>query len=165
MACKKPNQPNNTTNTTSATTESSNTISTVAKTRTAYGKVDADFLAKSKSAKPYLMITDSLWLFFVAIDPFQDKPKPILFEKTWLDLKENGEFEFGKAETIIDKGRFVYDDKMLTLEMRSEIKDSASMWKVKVDPDAMLLIGTEKYANNPWQIKLARKSNYNQTPR
>jgi hypothetical protein len=27
-----------------------------------------------------------------------------------------------------------------------------------VDPDAMLLIGTQKYGNNPWQIKLVRRS-------
>lgn len=107
------------------------------------------------------MITDSIWLFAVAINP-SEKWQTNIFRKTWLDLKESGDYEYGKAETLIDKGKFTYNATSTELEMRSTLKDSASLWRVKVDPDAMILIGEEKYANNPWQIKLVRKSNFNQ---
>jgi len=111
------------------------------------------------------MITDSLWLFYAAINPSKSENKPIPFEKTWLDLKENGEFEYGIAENLIDKGRYTYDQVSTQIEMRSSLKDSSSLWRIKVDPDAMILIGEEKYGNSPWQVKLVRRSNYNQPNR
>lgn len=142
-----------------------NTIPANTVSRTTYGKLDDEFIKRSQTQKPYLMITDSLWLFYAAINPSKSENKPIPFEKTWLDLKENGEFEYGIAENLIDKGRYTYDQVSTQIEMRSALKDSSSLWRIKVDPDAMILIGEEKYGNSPWQIKLVRRSNFNQPNR
>ncbi|MBK9994562.1 MAG: hypothetical protein IPP01_11375 [Saprospiraceae bacterium] len=162
FGCKQDKNTNSNSTNQTSTAKPTTSIPKDNRPRTAYGKVDESFSKLSSSAKPYLMITDSIWLFAVAINPSEKNDKPIFFEKTWLDLKESGDYEYGKAETLIDKGKFTYNATSTELEMRSMLKDSASLWRVKVDPDAMILIGEEKYANNPWQIKLVRKSNFNQ---
>ncbi len=74
-----------------------------------------------------------------------------------LDLKQDGSYHKGIFDQTTDSGRFLYTSALKTLELRSE-RDSSSEWSVRVDPDAMLLIGTQKYGNNPWQIKLVRRS-------
>jgi hypothetical protein len=53
---------------------------------------------------------------------------------------------------------YYYNSNSKFVELRSEVIDSSSEWDVRVDPDALLLIGTAKYNNNPWQIKLMRRT-------
>ncbi|MBK9272426.1 MAG: hypothetical protein IPM48_12610 [Saprospiraceae bacterium] len=122
-----------------------------------FAPIDKDFIELSNQQKPYLLITDSLWHFYFALSISEETPKKNIYEGHWLDLKDNGTYEKGIFGDKTDEGRYLYVPQNGTIELRS-VKDSSSEWKVKVDPDAMLFVGTEKYGNNPWQIKFLRKS-------
>ena len=130
-------------------------LQTVSQSPPVYGKVDEAFTKLSGSTKAFAMITDSVWHFHVAIT--MDSPDPVIFRGgEWLDLLENGEYNSGVYNEVKDQGRLTYDEKTTILEMRSSKRDTSSQWRVKVDPDAMLLIGTSAYRNNPWQFKFNR---------
>ena len=123
--------------------------------KVAFAKIDNDFLNRVRDQKPAPMITDSIWHHYVGISiRIKD---PLIYKGDWIDLLPGGDYKSGKYSRTLDQGKFVFDELSQKLELRSSQQDSSSEWRVKVDPDAMLLIGTEKYQNNPWQIKLVRK--------
>ncbi|MEP7195799.1 MAG: hypothetical protein ABI851_04725 [Saprospiraceae bacterium] len=121
-------------------------------------RADEAFIKAATTQKPNLMITDSLWNFYFALSLSEDTPKENIYKGHWLDLKEDGSYTKGVYDQTTDQGKFVYDYAKKSVEFRSILKDTSSEWNVKVDPDAMLLIGTAKFNNNPWQIKLLRRS-------
>ncbi|MCC6815483.1 MAG: hypothetical protein IT267_03605 [Saprospiraceae bacterium] len=121
-------------------------------------KADEAFSKEASAQKPFNMITDSLWHFYFALSISQETPKENIYKGHWLDLKDDGSYQKGEYEQITDEGKYIYHYDNKNIELRSTQKDSSSEWNVKVDPDAMLLIGTDRYNNNSWQIKLIRKS-------
>jgi hypothetical protein len=141
-----------------AVTDETGTVRKIQSTGKIYGKLDEAFVQASKSQKPEPDITDSLWHVYFALSIAEETPKSNIYEGHWLDLLDDGSYKKGIYSETTDAGRYLYTSAMKTLELRSE-KDSSSEWTVKVDPDAMLLVGTQKYGNNPWQIKLVRRSN------
>lgn len=131
--------------------------SAVSTPQVVYGKLDDAFIQASSSQKVNHDITDSVWHIFFALSLKDEVPKQNIYAGHWLDLLENGEYKKGIYDKTTDSGRFLYVESTKTLELRST-RDSSSEWTVKVDPDAMVLIGTAKYGNNPWQMKLLRKT-------
>ncbi|NOT37680.1 MAG: hypothetical protein HOP11_09925 [Saprospiraceae bacterium] len=121
-------------------------------------KADEAFIKEATSQKPFLMITDSIWNFYFALSISEATPKDNLYKGRWLDIKEDGSYIQGEYENQTDEGKYLYNTESKTIEFRSINKDTSSEWNVKVDPTAMVLIGTATYNNNPWQIKLVRKS-------
>ncbi|MEO6190797.1 MAG: hypothetical protein ABIO44_11005 [Saprospiraceae bacterium] len=121
-------------------------------------KADEDFIKLAGAQKPYPMITDSIWCFYFALSLSEKTPTENIYQGHWLDIKEDGSYSKGIYDKTTDEGKYVYDYTSKTLEFRSLLKDTSSQWAVKVDPDAMLLIGTERFNNKHWQIKLLRKS-------
>lgn len=121
-------------------------------------KADEAFIKQATLQKPYPMITDSIWNFYFALSISEPTPKDNIYKGHWLDLKENGQYSKGIYGSTTDMGYYFYDQSKKTVEFRSSMKDTSSEWTVKVDPDAMLLIGTARFNNNPWQIKLLRRS-------
>ncbi|MFN8281112.1 MAG: hypothetical protein U0V49_12610 [Saprospiraceae bacterium] len=121
-------------------------------------KADEEFIKQATMQKPYPMITDSIWSFYFALSISEPTPKDNIYKGHWLDLKEDGRYSKGLYGNTTDEGYYFYDQLKKTVEFRSSIKDTSSEWSVKVDPDAMLLIGTARFNNNPWQIKLLRRS-------
>jgi len=122
-----------------------------------YAKITQEFIELSNSQKVFPMITDSLWHFYFALSIAEETPKDNIYKGHWLDLKEDFTYSKGIYSEKTDEGRYLYVPQNGTIELRST-RDSSSEWKLKVDPDAMLLIGTQKYGNNSWQIKFLRKS-------
>ncbi len=123
-------------------------------------KADKDFIQLAESQKDFPMITDSIWNFYFALSISEKTPSDNIYKGHWLDLKSNGQYSKGIFDHTTDEGYFYYNVGKKTVELRSSQRDSSSEWTVKVDPDAMLLIGTERFNNNPWQIKLLRRSGY-----
>ncbi len=121
-------------------------------------RADDAFIKESATQKPFPMITDSLWNIYFALSISQETPKENIYKGHWIDLKEDGSYLKGVYDSEYDQGKFVYRPQTKTIELRSTMKDTSSEWTVKVDPDAMVLIGTERFNNNSWQIKLLRKS-------
>ncbi len=150
MACKKDSKPAN------SNEKTDNKRSTDSSLSTQYPSLDPAFQSMAQTQKINLMLTDSIWHFYAGVN--LREPKPTLYKGDWLDLKEGGDYSRGVFDQTTDEGKYVYDDKSTILELRSSRRDSASAWRVKVDPGALLIIGTEKYKNNPWQIKLNRSS-------
>ncbi|MCC6754518.1 MAG: hypothetical protein IT266_11110 [Saprospiraceae bacterium] len=119
-------------------------------------KPDPDFISKSKTQKDKAEVVDQVWHYYFALSIKDPTPKKNLYEGQWLDLKPGGTFARGLYQDTTEKGFYLYSDNGSEglLELRSDT--AASEWKVKYDPSNMLLIGTAKYGNNPWQIKLKR---------
>ena len=123
-----------------------------------FAKINAPFKDLSTKQKPYLMLTDSIWHFYFALSLKEQAPKKNIYEGEWIDFLENGTYKKGLYDQTTDSGLYYYNSNSKFVELRSEVVDSSSEWDVRVDPDALLLIGTAKYNNNPWQIKLMRRT-------
>ena len=141
-----------------APNDETGTVRKIQTTGKIYGKLDEAFIQASKTQKPEPNLTDSIWHIYFALSIAEETPKSNIYQGHWIDLLEDGSYKKGIYSETTDAGRYLYTSAIKTLELRSE-KDSSSEWTVKVDPDAMLLVGTQKYGNNPWQIKLLRRSN------
>jgi hypothetical protein len=118
-------------------------------------KIDDAFIKLAEGQKDYPDIEDQIWHYTFGLSLKENAPKENLFKGQWLDLQKKGFYIKGIYQDTTEKGRYVYDEKTTLLELRST-RDSSYEWKVKVDPTHMLLIGTARYGNNPWQIKLTR---------
>ncbi len=125
-------------------------------------RADQAFMDLCSSMKPAPMVTDSIWAFYFALSLSEATPKENIYQGHWLDLLDGGKYKKGIYESTTDEGYYWYKPEDKTIEFRSTQRDSSSEWGLRVDPDAMLLIGTAKYNNNPWQIKLLRKFSYPQ---
>lgn len=157
ISCKKdkPITSSNSTNpSNSSLSEAKVPVNSLVKLR----RADEAFIKESSSQKPYNMITDSIWNFYFALSISEPTPKDNLYKGRWIDLRDDGTYQQGEYNLTTDEGRYIYRQDKKNIEFRSTQKDTSSEWTLKVDPDAMVLIGTEKYSNNPWQIKLLRKS-------
>jgi hypothetical protein len=119
-------------------------------------KPDPEFISKSKAQKEKAEVVDQIWHYYFALSIKDPTPKKNIYEGQWLDLQPGGTFARGHYRDTTEKGFYLYTDNEADglLELRSDT--AASEWKVKYDPSSMLLIGTAKYGNNPWQIKLKR---------
>lgn len=135
------------------------TVKTVSKAEVQYAKLDEAFIQASQKQKANLMITDSIWHVYFALSIASEAPKENIYKGHWLDLKPDGSYTKGVFDQTTDQGKFVYSENTKNIELRSS-SDSSSEWTVKVDPQAMLFIGTNKYNNYPWQIKFLRKSDF-----
>ncbi|MBK6546509.1 MAG: hypothetical protein IPO78_07660 [Saprospiraceae bacterium] len=119
------------------------------------GRIDDQFIQLSQSQKENLDLTNMLWHYSFALSLKEAAPKENIYKGQWLDLLPKGEYKKGLYGETTETGRYIFDEKTTFLELRSTTGTS-SEWKVKVDPATMILIGTAKYSNNPWQIKLSR---------
>lgn len=120
------------------------------------GKLDGAFikLAEEQVIEPNL--ENKIWHYSFALSLKEETPKDNIYKGHWLDLKPKGEYSKGIYGETTESGRYVFNSKAGLLELRSS-DGKSSEWKVKVDPASMIMIGTAKYGNNPWQMKLSRK--------
>ncbi|MBK8955633.1 MAG: hypothetical protein IPM34_08760 [Saprospiraceae bacterium] len=123
----------------------------------AMNKPDEKFINASKTQKINDQITGSIWHYVFGLSIKDPTPKDNVFEGQWIYLLKDGTFKQGMYQDTTDSGYFLFTDTEQDdlLELRSD--KAASEWKVKMDAIHLLLVGTSKYGNNPWQIKL-RKS-------
>jgi hypothetical protein len=119
-------------------------------------KLDASFIKMADSQKSVSAIEDKVWHYVFALSLKDDTPKENLYKGQWLDFLPNGHYARGIYSDTTEHGRFIYNEENTLLEMRST-KDTCYEWKIKYDPSNMILIGTPKYGNNPWQMKLNRQ--------
>ncbi len=122
----------------------------------AMGKLDEAFIKLSDAQKDISEIENKIWHYSFALSLKESAPKDNIYKGQWLDILPKGHYKKGLYEETTEMGRYIYDDKTSLLELRST-SDTSTEWKVKVDPATMILIGTAKYGNNPWQIKLSRR--------
>ncbi len=120
------------------------------------GKIDDKFIQLAEKQKEVPDLSSMIWHYTYALSIKDAAPKENIYKGQWLDLMSKGDYKKGLYSETTETGKYIYDEKSQLLEMRSTIGTS-SEWKVKVDPEHMILIGTSKYGNNPWQIKLTRK--------
>jgi hypothetical protein len=121
------------------------------------GKLDEAFIKLSDQQKDIPELENQIWHYTYALSLKENPPpKDNIYKGHWLDLQPKGHYKKGLYGETTEIGRFIYNEQSTLLEMRST-SDTSTEWKVKVDPATMLLIGTSKYANNPWQIKLTRR--------
>lgn len=121
-------------------------------------KPDSKFVTAATAQKPDPALTDQIWHYVFALSIKDPTPKENIYEGHWLDLLPDGTFKQGIYQETLDNGYFILTNSGgdQLLELRSD--KAASEWKVKSDPAQMLLVGTAKYGNNPWQIKLKRET-------
>lgn len=124
----------------------------------AMNKPDAQFKEAAAKQKINSELTDQIWHYAFALSIKDPTPKENIYEGQWLDLLSDGTFKQGLYQDTTDSGYYLFTDSEQDdlLELRSE--KAASEWKVKMDPAHLLLVGTAKYGNNPWQIKLKRSA-------
>lgn len=120
------------------------------------GKIDDIFIQLAEKQKDVPDLQDEIWHYTYALSIKDAAPKENIYKGQWLDLMPKGDYKKGLYSETNETGKYIYDEKTGLLELRSTIGTS-SEWKVKVDPSHMILIGTSKYGNNPWQIKLSRR--------
>ncbi len=120
------------------------------------GKLDEAFIKLADAQKSVPAIEDKLWHYSFVLSLKDATPKENIYKGQWLDLLPNGHYAKGLYNDTLEKGRFIFNEESTLLEMRSE-KDTSYEWKIKYDPANMILIGTAKYGNNPWQMKLSRQ--------
>lgn len=120
-------------------------------------KPDTKFIEASRGQQNESSVTDQIWHYVFALSIKDPTPKQNIYEGHWLDLLPDGSFKQGVYQDTTDHGYYTFtkNGEEQILEMRSD--KGASEWKVKTDPAHMLLVGTAKYGNNPWQIKLSRE--------
>lgn len=118
-------------------------------------KPDAKFIQSAQSQATNADLTDQIWHYNFALSINEATPKENIFKGHWLDLMPGGVFARGIYQDTTEKGYYVFKADGAVLELRSE--DTASEWRIKMDPTNMLLIGTSTFGNNSWQIKLNRK--------
>lgn len=122
----------------------------------AMGKLDDAFIKRADAQKSIPDLEDQIWHYTYGLSLKETTPKDNIFKGQWLDLLPKGLYKKGLYRDTTENGRFIYDEATTILEMRST-SGTSTEWKVKVDPSHMILIGTSKYGNNPWQIKLSRR--------
>jgi hypothetical protein len=120
------------------------------------GKLDDAFIKLADAQQDVPDLVDEIWHYTFGLSLKDPTPKENIFKGQWLDLLPKGHYKKGLYKETTEDGRYIYDEKTTLLEMRST-SGTSSEWKVKVDPSHMILIGTSKYGNNPWQIKLSRR--------
>ncbi len=120
------------------------------------GKIDDKFIQLAEKQKDAPDLVNMIWHYTYALSIKEEAPKENIYKGQWLDLLTKGDYKKGLYVETTESGKYIYDEKTGLLELRSTIGTS-SEWKVKVDPAHMILIGTSKYGNNPWQIKLSRR--------
>lgn len=122
----------------------------------AMAKLDEAFIKLSDAQKDVPELENKIWHYSFALSLKESTPKDNIYKGQWLDLMPKGHYKKGLFSETTEMGRYIYDENTTLLEMRST-SDTSTEWKVKVDPATMILIGTAKYGNNPWQIKLSRR--------
>ncbi|MBK9108014.1 MAG: hypothetical protein IPM92_06420 [Saprospiraceae bacterium] len=154
ISCKDNKQQSNET----SNTESETSTEEIKLPPAAMNKPDAKFIEAAGKQKINNEITDQIWHYAFALSIKDPTPKENVYEGQWLDLLSNGTFKQGLYQDTLDSGYYLFteSEKEDVLELRSE--KAASEWKVKKDPANLLLVGTSKYGNNPWQIKLRRSA-------
>lgn len=141
-----------------ANAESETEIEEIKLPPAAMNKPDAKFMEAASKQKINNEITDQIWHYAFALSIKDPTPKENIYEGQWLDLLSNGTFKQGLYQDTTDSGYYLFTETEQEdiLELRSD--KAASEWKVKKDPANLLLVGTSKYGNNPWQIKLRRSA-------
>lgn len=124
----------------------------------ASAQVDESFKALAEKNAPNPDLEDGIWHFQVGLSIKEEAPKNNIFEGQWLDLLPGGQFKKGLFSDTTESGYYTFDAKSKIIQLRAMNTKSSSEWKVMVDPDHMVWVGTPTYGNNSWQIKLRRES-------
>lgn len=119
-------------------------------------KLDMAFINQAEAQADVPELTDKIWHYNFALSLKETTPKENIYLGKWIDFLPKGHYQLGLYDKTTETGRFVFDKASSLLEMRS-VADTSYEWKVKMDPNTLILIGTSKYGNNPWQMKLIRK--------
>jgi hypothetical protein len=79
-------------------------------------------------------------------------------EGHWIDLKENGTFDYGIWGEKTASGTWKYDNSTRLLELHTSGKNAAdSEWRTMHKDDNLILVGTATYGNNTNQEQWVRR--------
>ncbi len=123
----------------------------------ALAEADDAFKALAMKNSPNPDIEQGIWHYTYGLSIKEEAPKNNLFEGQWIDLMPGGQYTKGLYADTTEYGFFTFDDNTKVIQLRATNKKASSEWKLMVDPDHMVWVGTATYGNNPWQIKFSRK--------
>ena len=112
---------------------------------------------KEKNDKAWAMVTADMWEYDFAITP-EGSPKKNIFEGHWIDFKDDFSYVKGIYQDTTEAGYYIFDfDNNKQLEIIPLAGgDTASGWRLMTNGEVIIMIGTGKYGNKGWQIKLVR---------
>ena len=118
--------------------------------------ITAEFAAQAdRQALPGYM-KDVYWEYKHA-ETVTESHKTNIYAGHWVLLKDKGHYEKGVYAETKSKGRFVYDDKQKTIELRPETAEvDAEVFDIKTNmADVMIWTRSKKYQQNSEMIKVA----------
>lgn len=76
---------------------------------------------------------------------------------SWIDFKSDFTYDYGTYDTTDGSGRYHFRSDINQLVMIDNSKDqNPQEWDVKIGGDVLILVGTNTYGNNAYQMKLQR---------
>ena len=75
---------------------------------------------------------------------------------TWYEFTENGHFTKYKYSKIISTGTYTMDHQGIMEMTSAKASDKKSEYQVKFNNDMMIFIGTPKYSDSHFQMRLSR---------
>ena len=114
--------------------------------------------AASANGHDVTFLTHQLWHYTGAIGPKELGPEP--FKGEWIDLDPNGTFVAGKGKDETHRGTWAYNEEEHLLGLRpSDGAFKPSEWKVMLNNQYMVWVGTQAFGNQSTQIRLVRHEN------
>ena len=105
----------------------------------------------SKKPKPIVFLTTNYYVVDYISDGKQG-PKDMLDFGEWYKFGDDFKYQHGFFAEIKDQGKYsYYKDKKLLLMLPEDKKDYPSEWKILSSGDVVVLVGTPKFSNNPFQ--------------
>jgi hypothetical protein len=103
---------------------------------------------------PYTFLTDEM--FHHRITVISGKPDEESNKGHWLDLHDNGTYDYGIWDKQTYSGQWKYDDNSKLLELRPSGNEKPTEWRVMYRDDNLYLAGTVTYGNNSRQAHWVR---------
>lgn len=104
----------------------------------------------------YNFLTHEVLVFNASIGGEKDGIQP--FKDQWVDLDPNGTYKGGKLQEQTHTGKWSYDHDKTILFLKPDVSTfPMSEWKVMVNNQMMVWIGTQTYGNQSTQIQILRK--------
>jgi hypothetical protein len=106
----------------------------------------------------FTFLTHQLWHYSGAVGPQELGPEP--YKNEWIDFDPNGTFVAGKGKDETHRGTWAYNEEEHLLGIRPlDAAFKASEWKVMLNNQMMVWIGTRAFGNQSTQIRLVRHEN------
>lgn len=103
---------------------------------------------------PYAFLTDEMFHHRITI--VSGKPDEETNKGHWMDLHENGTYDYGVWDKQTYSGHWKYDDNSKLLEFRPSGNEKTTEWRIMYRDDNLYLAGTVTYGNNSFQAHWVR---------